>query len=490
MRADLKTLPCVLAFAHAQVKCEQVMQRIFIDASATYIHLRRNSVLSGIQRVVVSAAAEILRIKSSDNVYLLVQAKDNCFAISLDGLSPEILANPTTLKLFLHGAQVPAMNFLHKYNKRKLKYIFHRGKFEFMAKYFPEKFERKTGYRAHDFLGRKGVETGFKSIKFEDIVKSDDVVISLDSSWDDYQIEGFEALKSRHGVKIFTMVHDMIPLVYGFTTAVGVQRKFINWLERSSSYTDIYLANSDSTREDFLKVHSNPETVKTVKLAHSFSNVSSEVSVSNYMRKAYPQYFETFPNLADMIDITSNLRFDLADDYVLCVGTLEPRKNNLRLARAWYNLSQKYPDLPKLYFAGRKGWGSDELEKFLSDTHNVNGLVKIIPSPSDEELAALYKNCLFFAFPSLYEGWGLPIGEGINYGKTGVVAANSSLPEVGLDMVVYCDEKSISSITSALESLLFDKNLRAQKEMLIRNTRLRTWADFAHDLIDIAEERR
>jgi glycosyltransferase involved in cell wall biosynthesis len=110
-----------------------------------------------------------------------------------------------------------------------------------------------------------------------------------------------------------------------------------------------------------------------------------------------------------------------------------------------------------------------------------------VEKPSDEELAFLYENCEFTAMVSFYEGWGLPIGESLSHGKTAVVADNSSLPEVGMDMVEYCDAKSVSSIAAACRKLIVDKDHRARLEERIRQTKLRTWDDVADDFLAALE---
>ena len=174
--------------------------------------------------------------------------------------------------------------------------------------------------------------------------------------------------------------------------------------------------------------------------------------------------------------------------YVLHVGTNEIRKNTWRLALAWKKLlDDGKPNLPFLVLAGRKGWGNDNLWNLLEGTNNLYGNVVIIDKVSDEELDALYRNCLFTANISLYEGWGLPIGESLAYGKTSVVAKNTSLVEVGMDLVEYCDPLSINSIADAVEKLIYDFDYRQALESKIQQRKLRNWADVAHDLAEILQ---
>ena len=105
-----------------------------------------------------------------------------------------------------------------------------------------------------------------------------------------------------------------------------------------------------------------------------------------------------------------------------------------------------------------------------------------LDGPADHELAHLYRSCLFTATVSLYEGWGLPIGEGLSYGKTGVVSKAASMPEVGGDMVAYCDPASMQSIEAAVRRLL-DPDHRKALEARIAETDLRGWEDVGRDVL-------
>jgi len=115
---------------------------------------------------------------------------------------------------------------------------------------------------------------------------------------------------------------------------------------------------------------------------------------------------------------------------------------------------------------------------------NLGGWVQFAERPTDAELAYLYETCVFTAMVSFYEGWGLPIGEGLHFGKTGVVARNSSMPEVGGDMVEYCDAHSLNSIHAAVRKLIADPTHRAALEAKITATDLRSWDDVTLDFVN------
>jgi len=135
-----------------------------------------------------------------------------------------------------------------------------------------------------------------------------------------------------------------------------------------------------------------------------------------------------------------------------------------------------------LVLVGKRGWNNTHFWDLMNSTGNLYGYVSILENVNDMELEALYKNCLFVAMVSRYEGWGLPVGEALSYGKTAVVSNTSSLPEVGRDLVEYCDPASIESIANSVKKLVYQPDYRKSLENKIKHTQLRNWEDVANDL--------
>jgi len=143
--------------------------------------------------------------------------------------------------------------------------------------------------------------------------------------------------------------------------------------------------------------------------------------------------------------------------YVLAVGTLEPRKNLGRLVAAWSMLPGELRASRTLALVGPKGW---ELDEVLGPLKAAEDDVRLLGFVSEEELAALYARCELFAYPSLYEGFGLPVLEAMQAGAAVVTSRTSSLPEVGGDAVAYVDPLDVRDIAAALERLLRDPDER------------------------------
>ena len=172
--------------------------------------------------------------------------------------------------------------------------------------------------------------------------------------------------------------------------------------------------------------------------------------------------------------------------FVLCVGTLEVRKNGTALLQAWRQLAPRLGDrLPRLVFAGKQGWLIHEFNTTLADDPELARRVRIVDSPSDRELAYLYQHCLFTAYPSLYEGWGLPVGEAAWFGKYVISSNATSLPEVCGGLVDYFDSGDLTALCASLERAITDPQYVRSKEQAIARSPMRLWADVADEHLSV-----
>jgi len=132
-------------------------------------------------------------------------------------------------------------------------------------------------------------------------------------------------------------------------------------------------------------------------------------------------------------------------EFWLAVGALEPRKNLRRLLDAFTIYKGQATIQYPLVLAGGKGWLEDELEEFIHELGLSNN-VQMLGYVPDEELAWLYRNCFSFVYPSLYEGFGLPVLEAMGLGAAVITSNATSLPEVAGDAAHYVnpfDERDI-----------------------------------------------
>ena len=156
-----------------------------------------------------------------------------------------------------------------------------------------------------------------------------------------------------------------------------------------------------------------------------------------------------------------NKRFEISSPYILFVGTLQPRKNIKRLIEAFSLLKEQETRSKKLQLVivGKKGWQFEDILD-APKKYGVGDRVRFLDSVTDEDLPALYKNALCFCLPSLYEGFGLPILEAMQYGCPVATSNISSLPEAGGDAAVYFNPEDPEDIAKSLESIIQNSELR------------------------------
>jgi glycosyltransferase involved in cell wall biosynthesis len=153
--------------------------------------------------------------------------------------------------------------------------------------------------------------------------------------------------------------------------------------------------------------------------------------------------------------------------FILAVGTVEPRKNYPRLLEAFRRLRGRYgslpfiingrPGVPQLVIAGRPGWAyGDTLRRIAAEPG-----VRYLGHVDEPTLTALYESASVLAFPSLYEGFGLPLLEAMSRGVPAVVGAAGALPELALGAGIAVKPDDVEAIAEAIERLLSDAKLRA-----------------------------
>ena len=154
-------------------------------------------------------------------------------------------------------------------------------------------------------------------------------------------------------------------------------------------------------------------------------------------------------------------KFNLENNkFILSVSTLEPRKNYLRLIKAF---AQSKRQDEKLVIVGKKGWGYQEVFELVKKM-NLKGAVIFLDYVKDKELLALYNTCKFFVMPSLYEGFGLPPLEAMACGAPVIVSNRSSLPEVVGEAALLVDPYSVEDLQEKINILLRRRDIRKELE--------------------------
>lgn len=205
---------------------------------------------------------------------------------------------------------------------------------------------------------------------------------------------------------------------------------------RSVCRADHVLADSQATKEDLIELYG----IQSDKITVLLSGVD-------------PRFKRT------SLSLTTRNKYQIGDrPYILSVGTVQPRKNYGRLIQALARLRADGLDL-SLVIIGGKGWLTDPIYETLGQT-GMREFVRFTGFVDEADLPALYSGAACFAFPSLYEGFGLPILEAMACGVPVVTSNLSSLPEVAGDTALMVDPYDLDALTDALRHLIEDSALR------------------------------
>jgi glycosyltransferase involved in cell wall biosynthesis len=152
-------------------------------------------------------------------------------------------------------------------------------------------------------------------------------------------------------------------------------------------------------------------------------------------------------------------KYSINSDYILYLGTLEPRKNIEKLIDAYQLLKSRNNDIPKLVIAGRKGWQYNSIFQKVNEYRLINDII-FTGYLSEQDTPVLMKGAHAFVFPSIYEGFGMPPLEAMACGTPVITSNVASLPEVVGDAALLVNPFSVESIAEAIGKIIQDECLR------------------------------
>ena len=296
------------------------------------------------------------------------------------------------------------------------------------------------------------------------LLKAGDTFITLGAFWG---VKGFGRLLQQlknAGVVIGLFIHDIIPITHPEYFQARDTRVFVKAVVEALTFADFVLTSSEYN-EGTIATHCrsrglNPQ-IDIVPLAHQFTQSNSAAAaISERVRKISQSAF------------------------VLCVGTIEVRKNPLYLFNLWKLMARSEREVPTLVYAGRRGWLVRDFIEQLENCGYLNGKIIILNSVTDGELDLLYRRCLLTVFPSFAEGWGLPVGESLAYGKICICAAAGGTSEVGKALADYVDPYNVRSGLKQVLHYLNNPEARSRRETRIAQSFApRSWREVAGDLL-------
>ncbi len=297
-------------------------------------------------------------------------------------------------------------------------------------------------------------------------------LVNLGTSWwiPDYFLRVRNATR-LYGVRYVPLVYDCIPLVAPEHCNQALVEQFADWFSGMTALADSALAISEWSAADARRL------ARAVIPDRDFDVTVVRLD-ADLRRELGPTTEHDLPERADLPAPH--------EPFVLCVGTIESRKNHLMLFHAWLTLLRKHgaARVPRLVCIGKAGWLAEPAMTLWQRSLDLQAKVSIAHGVPDVALAALYQRAMFTVTNSFYEGWGLPVTESLSFGRIPVVARNTSLTEAGGDAAVYFEPMNEPDLVAKLESLIFDPDERQRRESRIAEmARLRSWGEVADQVM-------
>ncbi|GBR70210.1 glycosyltransferase family 4 protein [Gluconobacter kanchanaburiensis] len=269
-----------------------------------------------------------------------------------------------------------------------------------------------------------------------DVARAGDVFLTLGSPWHHKTYaHSVRWMRDELRMSFALLMHDLVPLRCPEWCDIGIITTFKAWHEAVLPLADMIFANSRATAQDVQ------------------SYLAEEGIGTNIHVQPVPMGTEF--GLADTSMPSVPL---VSEPYVLFVSTLEARKNHMLLFRIWRQMLDDMPaeQVPTLVFAGRPGWLVADLMQQLENTKWLDGKIRFIQNPSDGELRRLYADCSFSVFPSFFEGWGLPVTEGLSMGRPCIASNTTSIPEAGGALGRYFNPRDLGEAQALIRETITD----------------------------------
>jgi glycosyltransferase involved in cell wall biosynthesis len=277
----------------------------------------------------------------------------------------------------------------------------------------------------------------------------------------------FNAPRERHGALVVT-IHDISFLLYPQFHTEANRLHCLNGTLRTALYADRIIAVSHHTRKALVDYFSMPE--ERLRVIHEAPR-----------RVYYPE---------DDIELIRNTleRLQVFRNFILSVGSLEPRKNLHNLLHAYAAYLHGHAGRELLVVAGGEGWLNEDLRLVVTKL-GLGEHVKFLGFVQDADLRVLYSAAKLCVYPSFYEGFGLPPLEAMACGAPVITSNTSALPEVVGDAALLVDPKSSEELGDAMRQVLHDEGLRLKlRRQSLERAKLFSWERTAEETLAVYQE--
>jgi hypothetical protein len=263
--------------------------------------------------------------------------------------------------------------------------------------------------------------------------------------------------KMEQGFRIVHLVHDLIPIFEVQLFGPGLFEPYTRNMFEICSLSDGILTNSKATKKDVerfcreLNIPTPP--ISAVRLGDDLLNIDlpeDEPSPDKRIKKG---------------------------EFILQVGTIEIRKNHQLVYMAYREAALRGIKLPTWVVMGGQGWLTGDVIWQMEHDPLVKDRIVILRGFPDRARLWLYQNCRFTVSPSTYEGWGMPVGESMAYGKVCITSKTSSMPEVGGEYADYVSPYNSQEMLDKLVEYMDDAKLAKREQQIRAGYKLTTWDD-------------
>ncbi|MCL6087381.1 MAG: glycosyltransferase family 4 protein [Actinobacteria bacterium] len=272
----------------------------------------------------------------------------------------------------------------------------------------------------------------------------------------------------KFGFKIIVTIHDLTFCLMPSKYTIIKRLFYKSLVPLFMNIADKVISVSENTKKDII----------------SLFKVREDKIYVTY--ESYPEYYNTSSDSEKIRKILS--KYGIEKKFILFVGMLEPRKNILSLLKAFYLIDDEI-DMD-LIIVGKKGWYYTDIEEFIEfiKTEKLKNEVKITGYVAEPDLKYFYQGAFVFAYPSLYEGFGLPPLQAIACGTPVITSNVSSLPEVVDDAAIKIDPLNIQDLADAIKEIVSNDNLRNKmKEVGIKQASKFSLDNFAINTLKVYE---
>lgn len=271
---------------------------------------------------------------------------------------------------------------------------------------------------------------------------------------------------NKRNVKYLAVVHDLIPLYRPelFTWKHRLRFRFFTQICKWQAHQ--FVAVSNATKRDVIKYLKAPED--QIHVIYEAANPDFNTDVD-------PQILEE-----------TLRKYHVDENYVLCLSTVEPRKNMLRAIQAYEKciLGKQLPY--KLVIVGGSGWNNGEIYEYVQSRPELKPHVLFTGYVTNKEVKYVYAGASLFVYPSLCEGFGLPVLEAMQSGIPVITSNVSSLPEAAGDAAILVDPYSLEEIEDAMTRILSSEELQRQlREKGLAQAAKFSWRTCAEELLAV-----